>query len=131
MMGIHMIGPKILESVALHIQEVVLQESTRSKHLIEQLNLAHYADIAQLINDLNSEYSVSLFLLLTPTLQVHVFYELQPSLMRKILSTLNTVDKSHLLKNSHADEITDLFDLLSDEELASCLEILHKKDRQQ
>ncbi len=131
MVGGNMISAKILDSIALHIQEVILQESTRSKHLIEQLNLAHYADIAQLINDLHSEYSTALFLLLKPTLQVHVFYELQPTLMRTILSTLNAADKAHLLKNSHADEITDLFDLLSDEELATCLDILHKKDRQQ
>src|SRR3990167_941819 len=132
MMGVSMISAKILESIALHIQEVVLQESTRSKSLVEQLNLAHYADIAQLINSLHSdEHCVALFLLLKPTLQVHVFYELQPSLMRTILSSLNTADKAHLLKNFHADEITDFFDLLSDEELATCLEILHKKDRQQ
>lgn len=126
-----MINAKVLETIALHIQEIVLQESPRSKHLMEQLNLAHYADIAQLINGLNQPYSVELFLLLEPAVQVHVFYELQTSLMRTILSTLNTSDKTHLLKNSHADEITDLFDLLSDEELTTCLDILHKKDRQQ
>ena len=126
-----MISTTILDNIAIHIQEVVLHESTRSKILIGQLNLAHYADIAQFINSIDPSYSVKLFLLLKPELQVHVFYELQTSLMRTILSTLNTADKSNLLKNSHADEITDLFDLLSDEELATCLDILHKKDRQQ
>jgi len=126
-----MISNKILDTIELHIQEVVLNESSRSKSLIDELNRAHYADIAQLINSLNQPYNIQLFLLLKPTLQVHVFYELQTSLMKTILLTLNTADKAHLLKNSHADEITDLFDVLSDEELASCLDILHKKDRQQ
>lgn len=126
-----MISTTILDNIATHIQEVVLHESARSKILIGQINLAHYADIAQLMNGLDPEYSVKLFLFLKPELQIHVFYELQTSLMRTILSTLNTVDKSNLLKNSHADEITDLFDLLSDEELATCLDILHKKNRQQ
>src|SRR3989339_842051 len=51
--------------------------------------------------------------------------------MRAILSNLSSVDKSALLKNSHADEITDLFDILSDEELQGCLEVLHQKERQQ
>jgi magnesium transporter len=126
-----MVSPKILESIALHIQEVLAQRTIRSHSLIEQLNLAHYADIAQLINSLDFPYSAQLFIFLNPTLQVHVFYELQPSLMRAILSNLSAADKSTLLKNSHADEITDLFDILSDEELQGCLEVLHQKERQQ
>jgi len=126
-----MISPKILESIALHIQEVIAQKTPRSHDLIVQLNFAHYADIAQLINGLDFPYSTQLFLFLNPTLQVHVFYELQPSLMRAILSNLSALDKSTLLKNSHADEITDLFDILSDEELQGCLEVLHQKERQQ
>lgn len=126
-----MVSPKILESIALHIQEVILQKTIRSQNLVEQLNLAHYADIAQLINSLDFPYSAQLFIFLTPKLQVHVFYELQPSLMRAILSNLSSADKAHLLKNSHADEITDLFDILSDEELQGCLEVLHQKERQQ
>ena len=126
-----MVSAKILESIALHIQEVLAQRTVRSHSLIEQLNLAHYADIAQLINSLDFPYSAQLFIFLNPTLQVHVFYELQPSLMRAILSNLSSADKSTLLKNSHADEITDLFDILSDEELQGCLEVLHQKERQQ
>lgn len=126
-----MISTTILDNIATHIQEVVLHESTRSKILIGQMNLAHYADIAQLMNSLESEYSVKLFLLLKPELQISVFYELQTALMRTVLTVLNSADKSNLLKNSHADQITDLFDLLSDEELAICLDILHKKDREQ
>lgn len=126
-----MVSPKILDSIAVHIQEVLAQRTIRSQSLIEQLNLAHYADIAQLINSLDFPYSAQLFIFLSPKLQVHVFYELQPSLMRAILSNLSAVDKSTLLKNSHADEITDLFDILSDEELQGCLEVLHQKERQQ
>lgn len=126
-----MVSPKVLENIALHIQEVLLQRTIRSQELIEQLNLAHYADIAQLINSLDFPYSAQLFIFLTPKLQVHVFYELQPSLMRAILSNLSSADKANLLKNSHADEITDLFDVLSDEELQGCLEVLHQKERQQ
>lgn len=126
-----MISAKVLESIALQIQEVVEQRTVHSKNLIEQLNTAHYADIAQLINNLDAPYNVQLFLLLKPFLQVHVFYELHPWLMRNIISTLSSTEKAHLLKNSHADDITDLFDLLSDEELQSCLSVLHQKERQQ
>src|SRR3989339_941243 len=124
MMGVCMISTTILDNIAIHIQEVVLHETTRSKILVGQMNLAHYADIAQLLNSLDPIYSVKLFLFLKPELQVHVFYELQVGLMRSIVSILNTADKSNLLKNSHADQLTDLFDLLSDEELATCLDIL-------
>ncbi len=126
-----MVSPKILENIALHIHEVLAQETLRSRDLVVQLNFAHFADIAQLLNSLDLPYSTQLFMLLNPTLQVHVFYELQPSLMRSILSKLSSADKSTLLKNSHADEITDLFDILSDEELQGCLEVLHQKERQQ
>ncbi len=126
-----MVNPKFLDTIALNIQEVLAQKTLRSQSLIEHLNMAHYADIAQLINSLDFPYSAQLFIFLNPILQVHVFYELQPSLMRAILSNLSSVDKSALLKNSHADEITDLFDILSDEELQGCLEVLHQKERQQ
>lgn len=126
-----MVSAQIFESIALHIQEVVELQTKRSQHLIEQLNLAHYADVAQLINSLDNPYNKQLFLLLNPTLQVHVFYELNPGLMRAILAKLPAHVKINLLKNSHADAITDLFDILSDEELQGCLEVLHQKERQQ
>ncbi|MBV8660574.1 MAG: magnesium transporter [Candidatus Dependentiae bacterium] len=126
-----MVNPKTLEDIALHIQEVLEQQTIRSKNLIKQLNLAHYADIAQLINSLDLIFAAQLFTFLDPLLQVHVFYELHPSVMRLILSNLSSADKANLLKNSHADEITDLFDILSDEELQGCLEVLHQKERQQ
>jgi len=126
-----MANTRILETIALHIQEAIEQKTVRSHSWIEQLNLAHYADIAQLLNSLDHQSSVQLFLFLKPTLRLNAFYELQPSLMRKILSQLSSEDKAYLLKNSHADEITDLFDILSDEELQGCLGVLHQKERQQ
>ncbi|MGZ6250482.1 MAG: magnesium transporter [Candidatus Chromulinivorax sp.] len=126
-----MANTQVIENIALHIQEVLLQQTVRSKILIEQMNLAHYADIAQLLNDLDITYSASLFMFLKHKLQVEVFYELKPSLMRAILKNLSSEDKTHLLKNSHADDITDLFDILTDDELQSCLEVLHQKERQQ
>jgi len=126
-----MVSQKILDNVALHIQEVVEQETVYSKNLIEQLSLAHHADVAQLINSLDEPYNVQLFLLLNRSLQIDVFYELHHSLMKVVLSKLNIEDKSNLLKNSYANEITDLFDFLSDEELKGCLDVLHKQDRQQ
>lgn len=126
-----MIHVKTLEDITVHLQEVLEQSTDRSKQLIEQLNVAHYADIAQCINSLDHPENSKLFLLLQPSLQVHVFYELKPSLMRVILSSLTFAQKANLLKNSHADEITDLFDILSDEELQGCLKVLHQKERQQ
>lgn len=126
-----MISQKILDTISLHIQEVLAHRTIRSQNLIEQLNQAHYADIAQLIDDLDHPYGAQLFIFLKPALQVHVFYELHASLMRAILLNLSSSEKSALLKNSHADEITDLLDILSDEELQGCLEVLHQKERQQ
>lgn len=126
-----MISQKILESIAQNIQEVLEQQTQYSKELIEQFNLLHYADIAQLINSVEAHDAARLFNFLTPKLQVHVFYELHPSLMHTILLQLSSADKANLLKNSHADEITDLFDILSPEELQSCLQVLHQKERQQ
>lgn len=126
-----MISPKIMETIVLHLDELLAQQTVRSHDLVQQLNLAHYADIAQLINDLELSLGQKIFSFLKKDVQVDVFYELNPSLMRIILSHLNSRDKTDLLKKSHADEITDLFDILSDEELQSCLQVLHQKDRQQ
>ena len=126
-----MVNSKALESITLHLQEVLAQRTVRSHSLIEQLNSAHFADIAQLLNSIDLPYSAQLFIFLNPKIQVHVFYELHPSLMRAILANLSSADKSTLFKKSHADDITDLFDILSDEELQGCLEVLHRKERQQ
>ncbi len=126
-----MIHTKILDTIAHNIHEVLDAKTEKSLELIEHLNLAHYADIAQLINHLQAPLGERLFMMLKPTLKVLVFYELQPQLMRAILARLSVSDKSNLLKESHADAMTDFFDILTDEELQGCLDVLHQKDRQQ
>ena len=121
---------KILENVASRIEEVIDSQTDLGKHLWEELLLLHPADIAQLINNLEYQNNLRLFLKFDGTLRADIFYELQTTLMLKIFQNLSEADKEDVLKNSQADDITDFFNLLSDDELKSCLEILHKKDRQ-
>ena len=62
-------------------------------------------------------------------LQLAVFQDLSNSLKVFCLSFLDDHARAHILNGTPLDELTDLFDELSDEELKECLRLLHKKDR--
>lgn len=129
-MGVRMIQEKLLRKIVSKISEVLEQKTVQAKSLWQELLHAHPADIAQVINSLDAPYHVQVASKLPLSLLNEVFYKLHHVLQKSVLQALPDNIKIQLLQSSHADDLTDLFDDLSDDELKSCLELLHKKDRQ-
>jgi magnesium transporter len=64
-----------------------------------------------------------------PALRLAVFQDLSDSLKVFCLSFLDDQSRAIILNGTPLDELTDLFDRLSDNELKQYLRLLHKKDR--
>jgi len=50
-------------------------------------------------------------------------------LEQSLLLTMPIQDKQFILTHTHADDISDMFAYLSDEELKECLKLLNKQDQ--
>lgn len=124
-----MLQEKKLQEIALQIPGI-LQSSSIERHTVwKKLLEAHPSDIAQIANGLEFPWNIQMMLQLPDTLLLDVFYKLQIQLQASTLQGLNEKEKEFLLRSSHIDELSDLFDHLSDRELKVCLELLHKKER--
>jgi magnesium transporter len=122
---------KIFEQITQNIQEIVDQSTPLGISLWQEIQKMHPADSAQLLSYLTREEAMQLFLMLPQSLKLHVFSELSLTLKIYCLSLVNDHDRSLLLSNLPIDELTDLLDELSDEELKKYLLLLHKQDREQ
>lgn len=115
-----------------YISEIVAgTDETARQHwqaFIEQ----HPADIAQCLTDLARDEFKQLFVLIKPPLQEEVFDELSDSMKVTALSAVKTdYDKARLLRSTHIDKLTDLFELFSDDELKQYVRLLSSEDRRQ
>lgn len=120
----------IINEIIAHIDEIIAQKTDRAKSLWNDLLVMHPADSAQLCTYLKKDQFLQLFALFTREKQLEVFQELSQNFKEMALLSLDDQNKSYILRHTHIDDLTDLFDALSDEDLKKCLDILHKKDRQ-
>lgn len=125
-----------MESKHLHdliisnIDDVIAQSTPESRSLWQAFLEMHPADSAQLLTYLSDDRLVALFLKLSQTKQLELFEELPDHDKETILERLDDLQKAFILRQTPIDDLTDLFDQLSDKELKKYLDILHKKDRQ-
>lgn len=120
----------LVGDIVNNIDDVVKQETEIGKQLWKDLLALHSADIAQVCTYLTDVYLGELFALFPKDTQLQVFEELPIKLKEKVLLALDDTHKAYILRHTPADDLTDIFDLLSDEDLKKSLEVLHKKDRQ-
>ncbi|MCL4361828.1 magnesium transporter [Candidatus Dependentiae bacterium] len=120
---------EFFETLIEHIDEVVNQKTDLGIKLWQQLLTSHPADIAELLSNINKEYSKTIFTNLPQNLKINVFEYLSNPMKVFCLSFLSDEDRGYLLSNLPLDELTDFLDELSDEELKKYLKLLHKKDR--
>jgi len=121
---------KILNQIREHLEEVIKQESPLGKSLWKELLTLHPADIAGLLSDCSREAFQQLFLSLPAKLQLELFEELSEPSQIYALSLMSEEDKVKALNLLPAEQLTDLFDRFSDEDLKKYLELLHKKARE-
>lgn len=120
----------LVGDIVRHIDEVISQQTEQGVLLWKELLHMHPADSAQVCTYLKDSDLKKLFLKLPKHKQQEVFAELPNGLKEKILVDLDDTTKSYILRHTPIDDLTDLFDTLSDEELKKSLDVLHKKDRQ-
>jgi magnesium transporter len=128
--GDSMDGTTILQDVREHIETVISQDSSLGQYLWNEFIKLHPADIAQFLTDIEEEHFKALFLQFPRDLKMAVFDELSAPSQIEALESMDEQGKADALNRLPADALTDLFELLSDENLKKYLEILHKKARE-
>src|SRR3990170_5078925 len=120
----------ILQEVREHIVEVIEQKSDYSRSLWKEVLAVHPVDIAHFFEDIDREDFQLLYMNLPRDLRLEVFQSLTDSMRVYSLSFMSEPDKIDALNLLGSDELTDLFEFFSDEELKKHLSLLHRKARQ-
>ena len=125
-----MVPEKLFSEIRDHLKEVIAQRSALGVSLWQELLALHPADIASFFSELPEEHFKKLFIALPSEMNCSVFREFSESMQSLALSFLSDVQKTSVLSCLTADELTDLFENLSDAELRQYLNLLHKNDRE-
>lgn len=123
-------GKKILEEIKENIGEVIAQKSDIGKSLMQAFKDVHPADISDFLESIAQEDAEQLYIALPKNTRLAVFEELTDRMKVKLLALLNELEQVEAFNSLSADELTDLFDLMSDEELKKYLNLLHKRVRE-
>src|SRR3989337_2838978 len=122
---------KLFEDIHKDINAFIAQESALSKALWREFIDCHPADIAQFLSKLDKEDLKAIYLRLPKNLKIEVFLESSDHHRLDILSFLDDHGRMLVLAGTPVDELTDLFDLFSAEQLGKYLTLLRQKDREQ
>jgi len=121
---------KVLGEVRHHIRAVISQKSEIGVTLWNKFLKLHPADIAQFLSEIHTDDFHELALQLPPSKMASIFPLFSEVSQRKALAALDDMGRVDALNSLTTDEMTDLFEHLSDEELRKYLSLLHKKDRE-
>ncbi len=120
----------VIKKIRHNIDLIIAQKSEIGLELWEQLMALHPADIASILMSLERLQFRQLFLLLPPSKMCAVFREFPEDIQVSTLSVMNEEGTLGTLSCLPHDELTDLFENLSDEDLKKYLKLLHKTDRE-
>ncbi len=121
----------IIQEVRDNIQAVLQEDHTLGTALWSEFIKLHPADIARFFSDIDRNTFRQLYPRLPKEVKIEVFQEFSDVMKVDSLSYMSEHEQAEALNGLHADELTDLFDLFSDQELKENLNLLHKKARQQ
>lgn len=122
---------KLLFLIENNIESVISEDSPLGIDLWHIFLEQHPADIAMLIGKLDESEQTALFQKLPRELSIHVFQKLVQNIQAILLIKLDIDHAMTILHQMPSDELTDLFDNLSDEDLEKYLKLLQKKQRSQ
>lgn len=123
-------GQHLLQEIKNHLDAVIAQDSAYAKGLWEQFLHLHPADIADFFTDIDWDQFQELYLKLPKPLQLEVFKEFSDVMKVNSLSFMSEHDRAEALNMLPVEQLTDLFDLFSDEELKVYLGLLNKIARE-
>lgn len=123
-------GIPVLQEIREHVDTVIAQDSSLGIYLWGELLKLHPADIASFLTDIEEEYFQALFEQFPEDFKLVIFEHLSPVKQIEVLEPMDEQLKVDALNILPADQLTDLFEQLSDEDLKKYLELLHKKARE-
>jgi magnesium transporter len=106
-------------------------ENDQNKELEEIINQLHPADVAQILNDLPSEYHFILFSLLSAEIASDVLPELHDDIREEILSNLDQPDLIPIIDEMDTDDAADIISELEDDVSRDLLEKIDEEDSEQ
>lgn len=120
---------RIVEFIEEHITSFVQQDTPEAHELWTEFIALHPADIADILMSLARHDIEQIFVRLPSQLSIEVFAHMPDFLKVFILSMLEDDKRSLILAHTPLDELTDLFESLSDADLKKYLNFLSRKDR--
>ncbi len=120
----------VLEHIEHNVRDVIMRKTPEYEELWNRFLQIHPADIAQFITDIDKDDAQALFIALPNELKLAVFENFSNSMRYFVLSISEDRDKVAILNATPIDELTDLFDSLSNQELKEYLLFLNAHDRQ-
>jgi magnesium transporter len=121
---------KLLKEVRQNLEALKKQEIPLGKFLWESFIELHPADIAKFLTELRQEDFKQILQNLPREKLCAIFAELSESMQVIALDLLNDMSRIDALNCLTTDQMTDLFENLSDNDLKKYLDLLHKKDRE-
>ncbi|MCX5925667.1 MAG: magnesium transporter [Candidatus Dependentiae bacterium] len=121
---------KLFREIEDHIEMVAMRSTPLGISLWEALIKTHPADCAEFFDTIARGSAQRLFASFPHGMQLKVFVELSDTMKVFTLSFMTDLEKTDALHALPIDELTDLFDVFSDEELKLYLNLLHKQVRQ-
>lgn len=121
---------KLFRDIEDNIEAVIARSTPLGISLWEALAKVHPADCAEFFDTIFRGNAQRLFMSFSHIMRLKVFVELSDTMKVFMLSHMTDVERTEALHALPIDELTDLFDLLSDEELKLYLNLLHKRVRQ-
>ncbi|MFC1842224.1 magnesium transporter [Candidatus Dependentiae bacterium] len=120
----------LLSKIRDNLQTVIKRDSTLGESLWKEFLELHPVDIADFLESLDKESSTQILSDLPRELRDEVFGESSVPEQSEVLKLLPESQKVEVLRSLGTDELTDLFDYMSDEDLKKNLKLLHKKERE-
>lgn len=120
---------QITTKIEENLSEFIQYETPEAKQLWEEFLQFHPADMADFLAALSHSNLEQIFPRLPAQLRLEVFGHMSESLKVFILSFLDEEKRSLILAHTPLDELTDLFEFLSDQDLKKYLQFLSNKDR--
>ncbi len=121
---------RIFAEVQDNLEAVITRNSALGESLWEAFISLHPADIADFLGSVTKVQTQHLFAHMPKKLKIAVFEELSELMQVMVLEALDDSEKIEAFRTMPADELADLFDHLSDEDLKKYLSMLAKDIRE-
>ncbi len=120
---------EVLAQIESDIKSVIQESTPVGLELWKKLLHQHHADVAGLMERLDSSKQKDLFKKFPRAIAIKVFKELPETIQAFLIINIPLEEASVILQKMPSDKLTDLFDHLSDENLKTYLKLIQRKQR--